>query len=260
MERRLPGFLPAVRLQGLVLTAMGKAESAQEVWERGLAACRDDEFLRCHATAIGAQVPQSSSIRVGAVTPMFGRSAAFGAGVLSVALVIGGISFWPARGAQLGGSTKAGALSASAAHLRGAPLNAMPPGSVVLGVALDGAVDSLAALIRMTGPDTALWSASSRRRAVSLLRRAGWDHYRSGIVALRAGNYGEATNELRLAVEYGRGDFFEDDALYALSGAYGQLGDKALASHAAIQLLETFPTSIFANSMTRRLARLSGRR
>ena len=94
VERRLPGFVPAVRLQGLVLTAMGKAESAQEVWERGLAACRDDEFLRCHATAIGAQVPQSSSIRVGAVTPMIGRSAAFGAGVLSVALVIGGISFF----------------------------------------------------------------------------------------------------------------------------------------------------------------------
>src|SRR5205823_4948722 len=88
--RCLPSFVPAIRLQGLVLAATGKPDSAREAWERGLAWCRDDPVFQRYVTAIGGRPARRSPAAIGTVshTPVGRYLAAFGTGALSVALVI----------------------------------------------------------------------------------------------------------------------------------------------------------------------------
>ena len=134
------------------------------------------------------------------------------------------------------------------------PTSHEPPSSTVLGLALQGESDSLADLIRSVRLSEHQWNLVAERKADSILWSAGWRHYRIGMNAFRASSLEAANSELRTAARYGRGSFYEDDALYMLSKVLVQMNDSVSARPVARDIMERFPRSIFANSRTRRLA------
>jgi tetratricopeptide (TPR) repeat protein len=250
-----PDFIPAGRLKGLVLAGAGRIADARLAWEAALTRCTDDSILRDYlGDSNGGLAAHSESKK----TPTFlARTRQLAIGVVAGTVLTFSVLHIGSTGQ---GVKPERPLVATAGSPDSAPHNPRwtSPASV-LGIALDDEEDSVAALVRSIGDDTVQWSPSARRRGRALVQNAGWHHYRSGLKAARRANLRLAVAELERAVELGFGAFYHDDALYNLAILCRQTGKQSEAQETARLLLERYPGSPFANSITRRLARTTWR-
>jgi tetratricopeptide (TPR) repeat protein len=250
---QFPDFIPAGRLKGLVLAGAGRVAEARLAWEEALRQCTDDPILRSYLEVADGQLtplsqnkrPRSSVARV--------RQLAIGAAA-GVTLTLAGLYLFSTEG------DKARRPSPVAAAESGAGPSSPDRSTLagILGVALSEQEDSIAALVEAVGVDTSRWDPTARTHGRNVVQEAGWRHYKSGVKAARNSHLDLAVAELRRATEMGVRAFYHDDALYGLALLYDRTGNQPDAQRTARTLLETYPGSVFANSIIRRLARTTG--
>lgn len=68
------------------------------------------------------------------------------------------------------------------------------------------------------------------------------------------GSWDRALPQLILAADLSNGRFYHDDILYLLARAYARAQKPDRARAVAQQLIAAYPTSIFVNSVTRKIA------
>jgi tetratricopeptide (TPR) repeat protein len=215
----LPEFVPALRLQGLLAAQEGRPEEARRVWTRAVSICADDPQLLRYLAAIQVEPRREPSRprRRPARLP------------------------WVAAGAVLG------AVGAGVVLLA----RPEPPVSALRGVATARTEAPASSVLRTANPAAEPPSGETVPPAPA---RFSLSDYRLGRLAVREGAWGAAIHHLRSALSAPSDLYFHDDALYLLASAYARIGDADAARAAAAQLLQQHPSSIYANSMTRRLA------
>jgi tetratricopeptide (TPR) repeat protein len=236
VREALPDFAPGGRLQGVIFAAQGKPELARKAWQTQLALVPDDPDL--HRLLAGAIQPspatQSSSARV--------RSTLWNPQLVSAAILlaifVASITIFASRPTPIDLAWKRASQAATDS-----------PGATRAAANIS-AKETLPASDR---PPT------TRRPTVSGTRSLGWSRFVSGRADFERGALAEAVPKLSDAVLYGTGSFYYDDALYSLAQAQTNAGDTLAGSATAARLLRENPQSIFANSVTVKLAKMSNR-
>lgn len=245
VRRSLPDFLPAGRLSGLVLESSGDAEAARQVWLEYLALAHDDmDLLRLTAASDSARAsartksPRSSSYRL--VRAATGLLAVL---VLATGLVLLRLSKGPAAGPTL-------------PRAEDSPVRQVPAG-----LGIPTARDSEGGSALLAPQDSPLASEKSVEPPPELgpeLAALNWDFAWRLFQAARRdtdeGSWDRALPQLILAADLSNGRFYHDDILYLLARAYARAQKPDRARAVAQQLIAAYPTSIFVNSVTRKIA------
>lgn len=219
----LSGFLPAIHLAG-VLSRVSSTGSEPQPVARSWALKRTIPLVAAASFLLGLSVwpVLSSRDRRASAAPAAGRY----------------------------DTVVATAINRTAPNLGGATL----PASMAAGLAFDGNVDSVSALIETANLDTVAWS----RQAKGELRRqsivAAQRHLSSGRNESSGGSLAVAVASLKRAAHLAAGSYLEDDVLYELAQVLQRAGQPAEAAATATRVLTSFPRSIFANSVMKRLA------
>jgi tetratricopeptide (TPR) repeat protein len=268
----LPEFVPGWRAKGLLLARVGRSAEARAAWLD--APCSDDAKLRSYLDNMESDLPVQSSPPRWPVRPRL-----FWVGSLLAALGTGMIAGLGIKQLRKEGTTQGPKVAAAPRQDQESPSppsireeeaaesldsrapisssetsEAIPSPNAIMGILLDGAPSAVAQLLASAGKDQTQWSKTARTRAQEILNASGWQHYRAGMRALGQEELPQAVRELALAVRYGSGTFYHDDALYALVRANELRGDMVKARENARLLLNDHPHSQFVNSITHRFA------
>lgn len=228
VRRALPDFVPAGILLGLVLEGEGRLSEARSVWTDARAHAQDHpELLRM----LAERTPPSRG-PLAAATPRWFYPASAAAVLIVVVALFALLRPQPQSGPA---ETQAAAAVPQVEHPPTAPSEAggaAPPEDVV-------------------GPA----STTDRAPAVTAIQYdVAWDLFEQARDQAEDGDWIAAVPRLALVADWAAGRFYHDDALYLLARghAYGGMTDEAKS--VASMLLSSYPTSIFANSVSRNIA------
>lgn len=238
VREAVPDFAPAGCLEGVIFAAQGETPLAREAWQKQLRLVRDDPALRRLLTEVTEPeivTPHPRKL----LRSMFRGRAPLWATIVSAAMIAVVIVHFSIR--------RHGAEHASAA---GPPSVAESRAEVQVPTALAGkATADVSAGAHSSKGATAGTRASERS--------LGWQLFVDGRRDAERGALATAVKKLSQAVSYGAGAFYHDDALYSLARAQAKAGDSQAASATATKLLREYPKSIFANSVTVKIAQMS---
>jgi tetratricopeptide (TPR) repeat protein len=215
----LPEFIPALRLQGLLAAQGGREAEARRIWLHGLDLCADDPQMLQYLAALQMErTREAARFRHGPARFV-----------------------WAGTGAVIGAMVAAVTLLSTPAPSPGDPVTV---------------ASALARTPTSSAPRAQPPAVESQTLQLGTVSEAGFgiSDYRLGRLAVREGAWTAAVHHLHGALRTPPLDYYHDDALYLLAQAYSHSGDPDAARTTAAQLLEQHPSSIYVNSVTRRLA------
>jgi tetratricopeptide (TPR) repeat protein len=252
VENILPSFLPGVQLEGVILLRQQAARDRLAAWEARSRFWRDDPLVTRLTSEIHFRERASETRAVSrAQKPRMIRSAVlFGSAGLIAGFLVGRLIVGPPDVA----------VSAVEPVVTSASTHSAAANASLIDAALRRDQSRLLEEIDSIGLSAPGWSDEGKRIAGELLAAKILREYARARQSLRAQDTASAWSHLTIVLRSKAESYVLDDALYDAMRISLNRADTAKAKQFAATLLARYPQSIFANSITRAIARLPHRR